>query len=92
MRKRCAICGEVYNYADAHDCKSSPSSVTNAPKPVTNVTNTPLVTVTNKPTSSAAGDVARVMRWRAANPARYRTYQRDLMRRRRAEKSAKHVA
>jgi hypothetical protein len=47
--------------------------------PVTNVTNS----VTNRP--AAPSDKARVARLRAANPERYRTYMRDLMRKIRAE-------
>ena len=57
--------------------------------PVTNVTNRRNVTnqragsVTNRPASLT--DKARVIRWRAANPERYRTYMRNLMRKIRAE-------
>jgi hypothetical protein len=54
------------------------------PRSVTNVTNKP---VTNNETVSVtnASDIDRVLRWRAANRDRYRTYMRDLMRRRRAK-------
>lgn len=53
-------------------------------RPVTNavsVTNS----VINKTRRPAQSDKVRVARWRAANPDRYRTYMRDLMRRLRAE-------
>lgn len=57
------------------------------------VTNTPSESVTNQgddvtnaPRKSAVNGSARVRRWRAANPERYRAYMRDLMRRRRAAK------
>jgi hypothetical protein len=56
-------------------------------KPVTNtisVTNS----VTNKTRRPAEIGKDRVARWRAANPDRYRTYMRDLMRRLRAEAKA----
>jgi hypothetical protein len=52
--------------------------------PATNVTNQRAGGVTNRP--AAPSDKARVARWRAANPERYRTYMRDLMRKIRAER------
>lgn len=61
-----------------------PNSVTNSP-PVT-VTNK--LPVTNTPAVTNAGDVERVLRWRATNRDRYRDYMRDLMRERRAKETA----
>jgi hypothetical protein len=59
-----------------------PETVSNASyAPVTDVTNKR--NVTNRP--AAPSDKARVARWRAANPERYRTYMRELMRKLRAE-------
>lgn len=46
----------------------------------------PVTNVTNRPSITALNDKARVTRWRAKNPDRYRTYMRDLMRRLRAER------
>jgi hypothetical protein len=59
-------------------------------KPVTNT-----VSVTNSVTnnrSPGAGDAkTRVARWRAANPERYRTYMRNLMRTIRAKQKEAHA-
>jgi hypothetical protein len=57
--------------------------VTNRQSVTNNVTNQRAGTVTNRP--AAPSDKARVARWRAANPERYRTYMRNLMREIRAK-------
>jgi hypothetical protein len=54
---------------------------------VTNIMAAPEQSVTNtKPSvTNTVTNKARVVRWRNQNPERYRTYQRNLMRKRRAE-------
>ncbi len=79
-RRLCPDCGlKLALVGTRHNCRPRLVKISG---PVPAVANARPQSVTNK---GADGNVERVVRWRTANPNRYRAYQRSLMRKRQAK-------